>query len=183
MTEVCELKSIPAFPDYEITKEGRVWSRPRNTFDGRMLHGKWLKPWVDTPGYWVIDLRNDGKTFHRYVHRLVLETFVGPCPQEMECCHGDRNRLNCNLNNLRWGTRSENRKDAINHGTHKNPINPGETNPRAILSEQDVRTIIYIHRTRIMIMAEIAKLYNVSRSAISEITNKRNWKHLWVVPQ
>jgi len=168
------MKQIPNYPGYKITKDGRVYSDKTQ---------RWLKPWIDSGGYWAVALRKDGKTFHRNNHRLALETFVGPCPQEMECCHGDGNRLNCNLNNLRWGTRSENRKDAIKHGTHKNPINPGETNPRAILSEQNVRTIIYIYRTGIMIMAEIAKLYDVSSSTISMITNKRNWKHLWMVPQ
>lgn len=168
------MKQIPNYPGYKITKDGRVWSDKTQ---------RWLKPWIDLGGYPMVSLRKGGKTFNRYIHRLALKTFVGPCPQEMECCHGDGNRLNCNLNNLRWGTKSENRKDAIKHGTHKNPVNPGEANPRAILSDQDVRIIIYIYRTGIMIMAEIAKLYGVSSSAISMITNKRNWKHLWMAPQ
>lgn len=49
-----------------------------------------------------------------YVHALVLETFVGPRPDGMECCHwkpapdgGYDNRLM----NLRWDTRSANAYD------------------------------------------------------------------------
>ncbi len=164
------MKQIPNYPGYKITKGGRVWSDKTQ---------RWLKPWPDTGGYWMVALRKAGKTLHRYNHRLVLETFVGPCPRGMECCHGDGDRQHCDLRNLRWDTRSGNRKDAIRHRTHRNPALPGEANPRALLSEQSVRTIIYIYRTGIMTMAEVGKLYGVSRSTISMITNKRNWKHLW----
>src|SRR3990170_1323459 len=38
----------------------------------------------------------------RLVHRMVLETFVGPCPDGMECAHEDGVRTNCNLSNLQW---------------------------------------------------------------------------------
>lgn len=164
------MEQIPNYPGYKITKGGRVWSDKTQ---------RWLKPWIDSGGYPMVSLRRGGKTLNRYNRRLTLETFVGPCPQDMECCHGDGDSLNCNLRNLRWDTRSGNRKDAITHGTHKSPALPGEANPNAILSEQSVRTIIYIYRAGIMTMVEVAKLYDVSAQAIFKITNKRTWKHLW----
>ncbi len=49
------------------------------------------------------------------VHRLVLETFVGPCPAGMECLHADGDPTNNRLENLRWGTRVENRADMRKH--------------------------------------------------------------------
>lgn len=49
------------------------------------------------------------------VHRIVLETFVGPCPDGMECDHKDRNRSNNHIENLRWVTKAENQ-----HNTSKN---------------------------------------------------------------
>lgn len=42
------------------------------------------------------------------VHRLILETFVGPCPPDMECRHLDGNPSNNKLENLKWGTAHEN---------------------------------------------------------------------------
>jgi hypothetical protein len=49
---------------------------------------------------------------HCYVHRLVLETFVGLCPPDKEeCDHIDRNPSNNNLENLHWVTKKENRKN------------------------------------------------------------------------
>lgn len=51
--------------------------------------------------------------------RSVLETFVGPCPEGMECCHfPERDRSNNRLDNLRWDTHHENVLDAVRHGTH-----------------------------------------------------------------
>lgn len=46
-----------------------------------------------------------------YIHRLVLETFVGPAPPECECDHIDRDPSNNRIENLRWVTHFENMKN------------------------------------------------------------------------
>jgi HNH endonuclease len=48
---------------------------------------------------------------HHYVHRLVLETFVGLAPEGCECDHIDRNPSNNNLENLRWVSHYDNMKN------------------------------------------------------------------------
>lgn len=50
-----------------------------------------------------------------FVHRLVLETFVGPCPEGYEVDHINRQRDANWLGNLHYTTRSENQ-----HNTSKN---------------------------------------------------------------
>lgn len=57
---------------------------------------------------------------NKYIHRLVLEAFVGPCPDGMEALHSDGNKTNNNVDNLRWGTPSENNRDIVKHGRHRN---------------------------------------------------------------
>jgi hypothetical protein len=54
----------------------------------------------------------------RYVrlHTLILETFVGPKPAGCEGCHRDDVRTNNTLENLYWGSRSQNNHDAIRNG-------------------------------------------------------------------
>jgi hypothetical protein len=47
---------------------------------------------------------------------LVLEAFVGACPNGMECCHNDDNRSNNGLGNLRWDTHVNNVKDGYKNG-------------------------------------------------------------------
>lgn len=84
---------------YEISDAGRV----------RNLHGLVLKTSRTNKGY----LRVLG----RFVHRLVLEAFIGPCPSGMECRHLDGNPSNNRLENLLWGTPLENANDRRRHGT------------------------------------------------------------------
>lgn len=55
----------------------------------------------------------------RYFHRLVLEAFIGPCPEGMECRHLDGDAGNNRLENLAWGTPIENGEDKVRHGTMK----------------------------------------------------------------
>lgn len=59
------------------------------------------------------------KRDNKLVHRLVLEAFVGPCPPEHECCHRNGDKGDNRLDNLYWGTRSENALDTVRLG--KNP--------------------------------------------------------------
>ena len=54
-----------------------------------------------------------------YVHRLVLEAFVGPCPPGQQCRHLNGIPTDNRLENLAWGTPSEDNFDRIRHGTHQ----------------------------------------------------------------
>lgn len=64
-------------------------------------------------GYPCLQLRRDGARVCRTVHSLVMESFVGPCPQNKIVCHIDGNFWNCRLENLRYDTYRSNRKDMI----------------------------------------------------------------------
>ena len=107
---------IPGFPDYLITRAGKVWSDKGK--------GRWLKIGVDSGGYPMVILYENGRTCNRRIHRLVLETFIGPCPNGMEACHNNGNKADHHLRNLRWDFLRNNTLDAIKHGTHVN--NRGE---------------------------------------------------------
>jgi hypothetical protein len=53
-----------------------------------------------------------------YVHDLVLEAFVGPKPPEGDVRHGQLGPLDNSLENLCYGTRSDNIYDCIADGNH-----------------------------------------------------------------
>jgi hypothetical protein len=58
----------------------------------------------------------------RQVHRLVLEAFVGPCPDGMECCHEDGDSTNNRVDNLRWDTHEANVRERLEHfGGRRSP--------------------------------------------------------------
>lgn len=71
-----------------------------------------------SPPYLVVRLSKNGWGENGLVHRLVLEAFVGPCPEGQEGCHNNGDVLNCRLTNLRWDTKSSNNLDRVKHGTH-----------------------------------------------------------------
>lgn len=108
--------------NYLVSSYGRVETVPHKTIgkDGRVLQiaGRLKKLTVDRKGYQIVGLTQDGKTRRRYVHHLVLEAFVGLRERGQECRHLDGDPLNNRLDNLAWGTSSENTWDTLRHGRH-----------------------------------------------------------------
>lgn len=96
---------------YLVSTLGRVWSVPRERTRGGLR-----KPVRDGSGYLEVKL---GHADRRRLHRLVLETFVGPA-NGMHACHGDGDEDNNALSNLRWDTPAENVCDIIRHGRNRN---------------------------------------------------------------
>jgi hypothetical protein len=168
---------------YRVGTDGSMWSRrivkkKKGTRGGfiAMVGGPWKR--MNTPpnnnGYETVDMsifgvKNSKKTYQ--VHRLVLLTFVGPCPEGMQCRHLDGNQRNNRLSNLKWGTIKENSRDRIRHGTDAR----GEKNANAKLTKLDVDEILRMHQTGDWKGTELAKMYNVTPGMIGHIVNKRNW--------
>ena len=124
-------------------------------------------------GYRMTPLSKNGKVKARFVHRLMLFAFVGPCPKDMEACHNDGNSLNNNLDNLRWDTRQENVRDVDRHGKRAK----GEQNGSTKLTTSKVlhiRKLFELGHTR----ASIARKYKVDFMTIHYIITRRNWKHI-----
>lgn len=122
-------RPIPGFNGhYEASDLGRVRSTDRIiAFRGggqRLLRGKPLRAAMDRYGYEHVVIYRDKRPISAKVHRLVLETFVGPRPDGMECCHKDGDPANNTLRNLRWGSHSSNVRDTIAHGNHNHANSP-----------------------------------------------------------
>ena len=71
------------------------------------------RPW----GHLTVNLSRDGKKSSRPVHRLVLEAWVGTCPEGMVACHNDGDRANDGIFKPRRGTPESNADYALRHGT------------------------------------------------------------------
>lgn len=107
-----------------------------------------------------------------FVHRLVLENFVGACPPNMECAHLDGNRSNCHLDNLKWVTKKENHSHKKLHGTHQS----GERSGHSKLSLGNVLEIRDL-RSKGLKLKELAHKYKVSETNISSICNYKTWTY------
>ncbi len=105
---------------YEASNFGRVKSLARIVpmIDGRSyrVREKVMRTAVANDYLQVCFSRSGVEELH-LVHRVILETFAGPCPEGMECLHGDGVSDNNRLDNLRWGTVQENKEDQKRHGT------------------------------------------------------------------
>lgn len=134
----------------------------------------YLKPYKRNKyGHLRVNLFFSKKYVHKSIHRLVLETFVGPCPPRMECRHLDGNASNNKLENLMWGTKKENNLDKAKHGSLK-----GERNGESKLTNKKVKTIRRKYKTELFTQYELALLYGVSQTAIWKVVARKTWKHL-----
>lgn len=117
-------KPIPGWEGYyEANDAGSIRSLDRTVTckNGTQKHlkGCLLSPSTNGKnGYLKVTLAKPGTKEQRFVHALILETFVGPRPAGLEARHLDDSRSNNTIANLRWGTRSENNYDRVANGGH-----------------------------------------------------------------
>jgi HNH endonuclease/NUMOD4 motif len=109
-------RPVPGFEGlYEVSNFGRVRSLGRPSRNGiRSFSPRMLRPGPSNYGHLSVVL---GRRNTRMVHQLVLQAFVGSRPLGMEVRHLDGDPTNNRLENLCWGTRTENIHDAMRHGT------------------------------------------------------------------
>ena len=91
-----QYKNINGFDIYEISNLGNV--RNKNT-------GKILNPNIDNHGYYRLNLCKDNKRLAIRIHIIVAQTFLDNVENSKYVEHIDENRLNNNVNNLKFKTK------------------------------------------------------------------------------
>ena len=171
-------RDVPGYKGmYRVSDRGRVKSLGRHIT--RIRYGKPYTSYKKekilflqecTSQHLVTKLSNDGGYKNVFVHRLVLEAFVGPCPEGMEGCHENGDGTDNRLTNLRWDTHKANHADSVRHGR----VRRGELAPSAKLTAYDVLAIRsdcengVTHR-------DIARTYGISVAHVSRIRNAKEW--------
>jgi hypothetical protein len=175
MSDTVEYRNVVGFPGYRVGSDGSVWScRKRVGVPSggtqSILTDQWrrLKP-IAFQGYARVTLYPGMKS--RQIHRLVLEAFVGPCPEGMECCHRDDDPFNNALSNLRWDTHRAN----IAQRDGRNRQARGERSGVAKLTEDLVRRIRSDHAAGIR---GLARKYGINPSTIRNVVHRYAWKHV-----
>ncbi len=170
-----ECECVADFPEYFVNRVGEIWSKNRP--GGNRKHAKkdgeysLLSPHIGKNGYPYVLFSRPGRKSMRYVHAVVLETFVGPKPDGEVCRHLDGCKTNNVLSNLTWGTYSENYSDSVSHGSSAR----FERHGRSKLKITQVKTIRSMLADGHSVI-EIAKLFNVCERHIRSIRSGKFWR-------
>lgn len=102
---------------YAASTDGDLKSLPRLVKNSRdngshLIAGKILTPGVNPKdGYLHYSFYKNGKLHTVKGHRMVLLTFVGPCPEGEEGRHLNGDPADNHVTNLAWGTHLQNAED------------------------------------------------------------------------
>ena len=147
-------RSIPGFVGYEASDAGRVRSVDRyvnGRYGLRFIQGRVLAPAANDSGHLSVVL---GRGNTKAVHAVVMLAFRGPTPPGFEILHRDHQPNNNRLDNLRFGTRTENLLHDYESGSQRCAVRVKVTFP-------DGRHEIFSNSTR------AAKALGVSQPAVS----------------
>lgn len=115
-----EWREVPGHVGYEVSDTGLVRSldrhvpsaNPRYKSGKKFIRGRTLSP-ISTGGYLYV---SGGRSVKIKVHVAVAAAFIGPRPDGLVIRHLDGNYKNNRVDNLAYGTQSENMQDAAQHG-------------------------------------------------------------------
>lgn len=99
------------FETYEVSNFGNVRRKLKNN------NYQSIRGYIQNRGYRYFQLNRQGKRINHLFHHLVAKTFLGERPEGLVIDHIDRNKLNNNINNLRYTTQkinSQNKEGVIN---------------------------------------------------------------------
>lgn len=184
MGQSVEFRDIPNHLGYKAGSDGSIWSCWKMQANGygktggkQVLSDKWkcLKgyPRREDGRLRYTLKQNDGKYRRKYGSHFILEAFVGPKPEGMECCHNDGNCLNNAIENLRWDTIYANRADMVKHRTACH----GEDGGNAKLTDKQAEYIINCLKKGDSVRS-LANKFNVTIQAIHYIKMGRRKKSL-----
>lgn len=181
MNETIEInyRDIDNFPGYRVGSDGSVWScwrliGGRGTRQ-RVLTDEWKRLKANQPAYPRVSLIDrDGKRHDMDVHILVLTAFVGPRPSdEIQGRHLNDVPNDNRLDNLKWGTPSENWEDSRRNG--RRTIGEQVHNAKA--------TVDLVIRIRSALaggetLKSVASWSGLSWQQVHAIGARRVWKHV-----
>lgn len=159
-------KTIPEFPNYQVSNMGRVKSIEHKVKSKngsmRIVSEKILKPSEDGSGYLKVCLCKEGKEKTIKIHRLVAQAFVqNDSLFNNQVNHIDENKLNNFASNLQWCDSNYN----CNFGTRNKRISKAQSKSVKCLDTGVVYTSVI----------EIERLFGFNNSNICACCNgKRN---------
>lgn len=166
-----QYKQIEGYPDYLIGNDGSVISN----FKYRKSNSRVLKKRYQR-GYVYVMLYANSIPKNISIHRLVAKHFVDGYEDGLTVNHKDCNKKNNHYTNLEWVTHAQNIKHRDENNLRIAPKGVECANSK--LNDDDVRHIRELYSTGKYTHKQIAKMYSMDRSTISDVINRTHWKHV-----
>ena len=112
-----------------------------------------------------------------YAHRYSYMLHHGEIPEEMCICHRCDNPSCVNPDHLFLGTKKDNSQDMIRKGRHRHGRLKGEDHPTAKLTAAQVLAIRHARDVGLQ-YSDIALLFGICKSQVSNIVRRISWSHL-----
>ena len=169
---VIDVEGVEKPPRYEVSNFGRLRSFQNNE-KGEIIKGSVIQ------GYKSLNIKlPKGKSFNRYVHKLIAETFVEkPSIDHKFVIHLDFDKQSNHYENLKWVTKDE----MVAH----NKLNPAVINkpiPRRTknykLTETKVRMIKKMLQHDNTRLKMIAKQFGITHTQLNRIRSGENWGYV-----
>ena len=160
------IENILPMPDIPMSVLRRFWSKVDRRSDSECWN--WLGV-VNNQGYGSIWINNQSYR----VHRIAYYIYYKKDPNTFLICHSCNNKSCVNPKHLSLGTHSDNNQYA--YDTNMN-TQLGEIHPLSKLTENDIHEIREL--CNIASQRQVAKLFNVSHTAIRRIIIGKTWSHI-----
>lgn len=168
-------KRIPWAPGYYVHFDGFVKSvivrtesrQRRRTVTERIL------ALSTTDGYVAVNIgsEKDGTRRRITLHTLVASVFLGDRPEGLDVMHRDGDRMNPRASNLMYGTKKENEKMKMGHGTDGR----GERNPAAKLTQAEANKVKDLLAQGVKGVI-IADRFGITPTTVSYIKKGKTWR-------
>ena len=161
------IRNGETIPNYEVSNLGRL----RRI--GGYSNWKGMKPLSFSRtkhGYLQVHLWANNKSRVSYIHRLVAEAFIGPCPSKYQVNHINGDKSDNRVSNLEYLSGVDNMKHATVTGL--------TTQFRGKLTAENVAQIKKLLNDGVMSGTEIAAKFNVTDSNICCIRKGKSWSNV-----
>jgi hypothetical protein len=169
---VIDVDGVEKPPRYEVSNFGRLRSFQNNE-KGEIIKGSVIQ------GYKSLNIRlPKGKSFNRYVHKLIAETFVEkPSIDHKFVIHLDFDKQSNHYENLKWVTKDEMvAHNKLNPAVINKPIPQRTKNYK--LTETKVRMIKKMLQHDNTRLKMIAKQFGITHTQLNRIRSGENWGYV-----
>ena len=163
---------------YEMTETGKFRSIDRIVIGGkamteRRIKGKILSININSVGYPCVNLYKNNKGYAWPIHILIGINFIPNPDNHRYILHKNDIKTDFSINNLYWGTNSNNYADSVKNG---NRIN-GENHHKAKLTNEIVKEIKQLLDGGVE-GKSIARDFNISENIVSSIKTGKTWNQI-----